>query len=229
MTDRITTGRSQAKPGAVLRRLRMQRGWTLSDVSRRTGLPVSTLSKVENDKMSLTYDKLTRISEGLEIDISRLFGGAEEIEEAPSPSTGRRSITRAGEGKAIETANYGHLYPAADLLNKRIVPIMAEVRVRKLEDFGELIRHPGEEFAFVVEGEVELHTELYAPVRLKAGDSIYFDSGMGHAYINVGKGTCRVLSVCSGVETQLIEASRGRERGGKDESDPPKKLKVNRA
>jgi mannose-6-phosphate isomerase-like protein (cupin superfamily) len=210
MTDRITTGRSQAKPGAVLRRLRMQRGWTLSDVSRRTGLPVSTLSKVEND-------------------ISRLFGGAEEIEEAPSPSTGRRSITRAGEGKAIETANYGHLYPAADLLNKRIVPIMAEVRVRKLEDFGELIRHPGEEFAFVVEGEVELHTELYAPVRLKAGDSIYFDSGMGHAYINVGKGTCRVLSVCSGVETQLIEASRGRERGGKDESDPPKKLKVNRA
>ena len=129
-----------------------------------------------------------------------------------SASTGRRSITRAGEGRAIETTELRpHLYPAADLLNKRLIPIIAEIRARSFADFGDLIRHPGEEYAFVVEGEVELHTELYSPVRLKAGDSIYFDSGMGHAYINVGKGVCRILSVCSGAETQLIEASRGRE------------------
>src|ERR1700709_2668456 len=102
MTDRSAPGRSQAKPGAVLKTLRTQRGWTLSEVSRRTGLPVSTLSKVENDKMSLTYDKLTRISEGLEIDISRLFGGGGEVEAAPDGVSGRRSINRAGEGKAIE-------------------------------------------------------------------------------------------------------------------------------
>jgi transcriptional regulator with XRE-family HTH domain len=210
MADQSPSGRSQAKPGAVLKTLRNQRGWTLSEVSRRTGLPVSTLSKVENDKMSLTYDKLMRISEGLEIDIARLFGGAPgEVEEVQSGVSGRRSITRAGEGKAIETRNYGHLYPAADLLNKRIIPIVAEVRARSIEEFGELVRHPGEEYAYVVEGEVELHTTLYAPVRMKAGDSIYFDSGMGHAYINVGTGPCRVLSICSGAESQLIAATGG--------------------
>jgi transcriptional regulator with XRE-family HTH domain len=207
MTDRSPSGRSQAKPGAVLKTLRTQRGWTLSEVSRRTGLPVSTLSKVENDKMSLTYDKLTRISEGLEVDISRLFGGGGEVEEIPSGVSGRRSLTRAGEGRAIETRNYGHLYPAADLLNKRIIPIVAEVRARSLEEFGELVRHPGEEYAFVIEGEIELHTTLYTPLHLKTGDSIYFDSGMGHAYIAVGKGPCRVLSICSGAESQLIAAS----------------------
>src|ERR1700756_5288270 len=99
-------GHAQAKPGAVLRSLRMQRGWTLSEVSRRTGLPVSTLSKVENDKMSLTFDKLTRISEGLEIDIAQLFGGAFADENADGPASevsGRRSITRASEGMSIET------------------------------------------------------------------------------------------------------------------------------
>lgn len=232
MNEKTPTGRSQARPGAALRNLRMRRGWTLSEVSRRTGLPVSTLSKVENDKMSLTFDKLTRISEGLEIDIAQLFGGAsgEEVDSPASQFSGRRSITRAGEGMSIETQMYGHLYPAADLLHKRIVPIIADIRARSVEEFGELIRHPGEEYAFVIEGEVELHTDLYAPVRLKAGDSIYFDSGMGHAYVNVGKGSCKILSVCSSAQSQLIEAiEKAQPAAHNDEPPPPKRLRVNRA
>ena len=196
---------TKAKPGAVLKSLRLANGWTLSDVSRMTGLPVSTLSKVENDKMSLSYDKLARISRGLAIDIGLLF--SPEGAAAPlSLLTGRRSIARAGEGRLIETETYEHIYPAADLLNKRFVPIIAEIRARSLSEFGELIRHSGEEYAFVLEGTVELHTDLYAPVTLKAGDSIYFDSGMGHAYVSAGPGPCRVLAICSGEESQLIAA-----------------------
>ena len=200
---------SVAKPGGVLKALRRKHGWTLAEVSRRTGLPTSTLSKIENDKMSLTFDKLSRLSSSLQVDISALFNG-EAIEHGLPGASGRRSITRAGEGKGIETKNYSHLYPAWELLNKRIIPIVAELHARSLEDFGELIRHPGEEYAFVLEGEVDLYTSLYAPVRLKAGDSIYFDSGMGHAYIAAGEGPCRVLSLCSAPETQLIAASAGR-------------------
>src|ERR1039458_4083448 len=58
--------RTTAKPGSMLKKIRIQKGWTLKEVSRRTGYPVSTLSKIENDRVSLTYDKLTRISAGLE-------------------------------------------------------------------------------------------------------------------------------------------------------------------
>ena len=185
--------------GLVLRDLRKERGLTLLEASERTGLPVSTLSKIENSKMSISYDKLLCICKGLEVDIAQLFG-ADAPAEPVAPRAafgGRRSITRAGGGYAIETPNYGHLYPAADLLNKQIIPIVAEVRARSLKEFGELIRHTGEEYAFVLEGTVDLHTELYAPTRLETGDSIYFDSGMGHAYIAVGPGPCRVLSICS--------------------------------
>jgi transcriptional regulator with XRE-family HTH domain len=202
---------SVARPGAVLKALRRKHGWTLAQVSRRTGLPTSTLSKIENDKMSLTYDKLARLSSGLQVDISALFNG-EAGAAGELGASGRRSITSAGEGKAIETKNYSHLYPAWELLNKRIIPIVAELHARSLEEFGELIRHPGEEYAFVLEGEVDLYTSLYAPVRLKAGDSIYFDSGMGHAYVAASEGPCRVLSLCTAPETQLIAASAGRPR-----------------
>lgn len=201
-----SVGRIEARPGAVIRQVRLRRGWTLAEASERTGLPISTLSKVENDKISLTYDKLARLSRGLEIDISELFGG----QETPQASvSGRRSVTRAGEGRAIDTRNYGHLYVAAELLNKSFIPVVAEIRARSLEEFGELVRHEGEEFAFVLEGTVDLHTSVYAPVRLETGDSIYFDSGMGHAYVNVGEGPCRVLSICTGAESHLIAAAEG--------------------
>jgi transcriptional regulator with XRE-family HTH domain len=205
-------GKGVAHPGAALKALRRKRGWTLADVSKRTGLPASTLSKIENDRMSPTFDKLARISTGLQIDIATLFGGGDAGADVQPAASARRCIVRAGEGKAIETKNYSHLYPAWDLLNKRIIPIVAELHARSLEEFGELIRHPGEEYAYVLEGEVDLYTSAYAPVRLSAGDSIYFDSGMGHAYIAAGEGPCRVLSLCSAPETQLIAASAGRPR-----------------
>jgi transcriptional regulator with XRE-family HTH domain len=217
ITDQSVPARSVAKPGAALKALRRQHGWTLAEVSRLTGLPTSTLSKIENDKMSLTFDKLARISAGLRVDISALFSGGNGADNQIEAS-GRRSIALAGQGKAIETKNYSHLYPAWELLNKSIIPIVAELHARSLEEFGELIRHPGEEYAYVLEGEVDLHTSLYAPVRLKTGDSIYFDSGMGHAYIAASEGPCRVLSLCSAPETQLIAATAGRLR---EEHAPP--------
>jgi transcriptional regulator with XRE-family HTH domain len=206
MPNQFSPDKSHARPGAALKALRIKHGWTLAEVSRRTGLPTSTLSKIENDKMSLSFDKLARLSSGLQIDIAALFRGANG-EDPQSAVSGRRSIVRAGEGKAIETRNYSHLYPAWDLLNKKIIPIVAELHARSVEEFGELIHHPGEEYTFVLEGEVDFYTSLYAPVRLKAGDSIYFDSGMAHAYIAASEGRCRVLSMCSAPETQLIAAT----------------------
>ncbi len=205
MANKRKQDKPTARPGQALRALRKRKNWTLAEVGARTGLPVSTLSKIENGKMSLSYDKLARLSAGLEIDIAQLF--EDGTSTPPSTISGRRIVNRAGTGLAIETENYSHLYPAADLLSKRFVPIIAEPRARSLAEFGELIRHPGEEYAYVLEGTIELHTDMYAPTRLETGDSIYFDSGMGHAYIVVGTGRCRILSICSATQSELLAAS----------------------
>ena len=42
--------------GVVVKRLRKERGWTLAEAGRRCGLAISTLSKVENGLLSLTFD-----------------------------------------------------------------------------------------------------------------------------------------------------------------------------
>lgn len=197
-------GRTPARPGAALKAVRAQQGLTLAEVSAKTGFTVSTLSKFENDRIALTFDQLVRLSEGLQIDIAQLFGpGSGEPPRAEGAT--RRSITRAGEGRFIETSQGNYLYLAGELLHKRFVPILGDVTARDIGTYGEFMRHHGEEYVYVLEGTLELHTELYTPARLEKGDSVYFDSGMGHAYIAVGEGPCRILSICATPERELIE------------------------
>lgn len=193
-------------PGVFLRELRTEKGWTLAEVSERTRIPVSTLSKIETGKMSLSYEKLLRLSQGLEIDITQLFAAAAALPAAMHTATGRRSITPAGEGPSIQTATYNYTYPSADLLNKTLNPMIIDIKVRSIDDFGDLMRHSGEEYVLVLEGECEFHTDMYAPSHLKTGDSAYFDASMGHGYVAVGEGPCRILSVCSATDADLKSA-----------------------
>jgi transcriptional regulator with XRE-family HTH domain len=184
-----------AKPGAALKQLRKTNGWTLADVSKRTGIPPSTLSRIENDRVSPTYDLLARLSQGLSVDMAQLVSSAEAPAAALAEQQGRRSLNRLGDGELIEMSNHTLRYLSTDLLRKQVTPILCEYRARTLEEFGDFMRHAGEEFLFVLEGAVELHTEYNAPVVLKAGESIYFDSRMGHAYLAHGPGVCRALSI----------------------------------
>ena len=171
-------------------------------MSARVGLAISTLSKLEKGSISLSYDKLLLISQGLELDMASLVDPKPQLPRVPGLiSAGRRVLQRAGEGQVVETRSYRQTYLATELLNKKMTPIFVEIRARTLDEFvaefGGLISHPGEEFTYVLEGELDFHSELYAPVRLCAGDSIYFDSEMGHAYLNATKERCRLLCSCA--------------------------------
>jgi transcriptional regulator with XRE-family HTH domain len=196
MPDQTTAPGVLVKPGAALKKLRAERGWTLAELSQKTGFPLSTLSKIENGKMEVTIDKLLRIAVAFEVNIADLFGTPTN-QYASGETSRRRSITRAGDGRTVDAANGRYAYQAHDLLNKSLTPIIAEIHARSLEEFGSFHRHSGEEYVFVIEGELALYSDTYTPAYLSAGDSIYFDSDMGHAYVNVGSGRCQVLSICS--------------------------------
>ncbi|MEP7243136.1 MAG: XRE family transcriptional regulator [Gammaproteobacteria bacterium] len=194
MSQPTRPGRAVVTPGVALKSLRIGRGWTLADVAKKTGIPVSTLSKVENGKTELTMDRLLCISVALEVNIADLFGSP--AREPAARDRARRSITRLGEGKVVASSYGDYCYHAQDLLEKRSAPIIANIRARTLEEFGEYHRHEGEEFLLVLEGELSLHTDTYAPLRLKKGESIYFDSAMGHAYVCASEEACRILLIC---------------------------------
>ena len=187
----------RARLGRTLRAVRAQLDMTLAEVSSSTGLAISTLSKVERGKLTLTYDNLVRLCEGLHIDFSAFFETEPYAGDGFWTVKARRTITRHGDGTQVETRNYGYLYLCTDLSRKAMIPSIVTIRARSLMQFDSLSSHRGEEFIYVLRGKVEVHTEFYAPVALKRGDALYIDSTMGHATLNAGKRDALVLSVCT--------------------------------
>ncbi len=205
---------ARARLGRALRAIRAELGVSLADVALRTRVSVSTLSKVENGQLSLTYDKLVQLSEGLGVDISAFFSDQPRVEATAEPVTARRSITRPGEEMLVETSNYDYRYLVTELSQKAMVPILITIRARSLVDFGQFSRHSGEEFIYVLDGPIEVHTEHYAPTLLETGDSMYLDSTMAHAFIAVGDRDALMLNVCysaaAGHQHTLVQMARAK-------------------
>ncbi len=188
-----------------MRGLRAHRGWTLKQMSAHSGIPLSTLSKVEHDRLTLTYDKLQLLSQRLNMTMSELF--AEPDNSAEPAVTARRSIGRMEDAVRVKTPNYDYYYLCPELRHKRMIPVLARVRAKSLKEFGELVRHSGEEWAYVLKGTVVLHTEFYDPLALTVGESVYIDSNMGHAYL-AGEDCdeATVVCACSSADEALMES-----------------------
>lgn len=199
-----TDHRSQARPdaqglpleeplqlGKRLREIRLANKLTLEEASRLTGLARSTLSKIENEQISPSFQAVQKLTAGLGIDIPQLF-----VPLSPGHlANSRRDVTRAGEGQPHPTTTYEHELLASNLSCKKMVPFKCRVRARSFADFEDWVRHAGEEFLLVMEGSIDVYTEFYEPVRLNEGDSMYYDAAMGHCLVSVSKKDALVLWV----------------------------------
>jgi transcriptional regulator with XRE-family HTH domain len=191
--------------GSLLRSLRLRNRWTLKEMSERSSIPVSTLSKIEHDRLTLTYDKLVQLSQRLNIRISELF--ADPAGAAEPAVTARRSIGHVEDAVRVNTKNYDYYYLCPELRKKRMVPILTRIRAKSAEEFGALVHHSGEEYIYVLKGVIKVLTEFYDPVVLSVGESIYLDSNMGHAYVTAeGCDEATVLGMCSSTDESLMES-----------------------
>lgn len=174
---------SSAPPtlGALLKALRAREGLTLKEMSAKSGNPVSTLLKIEHDRLIFTYDKLQSFARRLGLRMSDLF--TEPGDEQVQAVTARRSLGDVARSVRVETPSYDYYYLCTELRRKRMIPVVTKTRARSAEQFGDLVRHSGEEFVYVLRGKVEVQTEFYDPVTLEPGQARYLDSSISHAYL----------------------------------------------
>jgi transcriptional regulator with XRE-family HTH domain len=187
--------------GSLIRLLRQQKGWTLRQMSEHVGIPSSTLSKVEADRLTLTYDKLQQFTSRLGLSLPEFL--MTSAKSAPNVFTARRSVTDTGSSVFVSTPHYEYEYLCADLKQKRMVPLLTRVRAHNIEQVGTLVFHTGEEFIYVIEGKIEVHLQFYTSAVLTAGQGIYLDSTMGHAYLAKDCESALVLEVCSSEDANL--------------------------
>lgn len=183
--------------GSRVQKLRKSQDLTLQQVSHASGLAVSTISKIENSHLSPTYDVMLKLSEGLGTDLVSLL----EHTPASTPraaTPGRLAISRGSSLSKLNAGPYIYEPLATQLKNTLIDATFVTVTARNVSEFKDPIRHAGEELVVVISGAVELHTDLYEPIRLETGDSVYYDAEMAHAYISVSNEDARILNIVSG-------------------------------
>jgi DNA-binding transcriptional MerR regulator/mannose-6-phosphate isomerase-like protein (cupin superfamily) len=165
--------RGTAALGPRLRRLRTQRGRSLAQVAAAAGISVGFLSALERSQMSASVGTLRRLARYYRTNILDFFDATELNTRLVRPS--KRKVLEAGPGVRMELLAWG---------NKVMEPHL--FRVKANAGSGESYAHEGEEFLFVLRGELQiaLDGEEY---HLKRGDSFYFESATPHHWKNPGR------------------------------------------
>ncbi len=182
----------EMRVGERLKKLREEKGLSLAELADRSGFSSALLSQMENHMISPPLGTLIKLAGAMDIPIGHFF---EDDSEAPFV------IVRSGEREHIsrvaskEGVKFGYSYEslAQGKKNRYMEPFVVTLEPATKKDRG-AYSHEGEEFIFVLEGEMEVTLEDHTDL-LKPGDSIYFDSKLRHRVECAGEGQATILAV----------------------------------
>ncbi len=165
--------------GRRLRQLRGKRGVGLAEVAKAVGISVGFLSAIERSHMSASVGTLRKLARFYKTNILDFFDPTESNTPLVRPK--KRKVLEAGPGVRMELLAWGNTVMEPHLF--RIAPQAGS---------GESYAHEGEEFLFLLRGELKiaLADEEYS---LKRGDSFYFESATPHHWRNPGHSETWVL------------------------------------
>ena len=185
--------------GKHLREARKALGRTLVEVADMSGISVTTISRAERGELTLSYDKFSGLASALNMDIGALFAGA----GGHYDRLDRPLLTRDGGGVTYDGPSMSYEFLANDASGKQMNPIRGFIHAREVTDY---TRHPGEEFIFLLSGSVRVHFEDGKTFDLKAGDTLYFSSTVGHAYVATSAKPAEFISACTGDTSHISSA-----------------------
>jgi quercetin dioxygenase-like cupin family protein len=176
--------------GSAIRALRRERCLSLRELSRKSGLSTGFRSMVERGKSSLALTSLNNAAKALDVELVALFPPGRKVRKVhPLPH-----VTRAEEDGQVSIASNQRVYK---VLSPRASGLILEplfVTVQPGSDLEEPYAHDGEEFAYVLDGEIMYIVEG-VEYRLGPGDSIHVLSTVPHAIHNNSGKPVRILWV----------------------------------
>jgi quercetin dioxygenase-like cupin family protein len=170
--------------GKKIKEARTSKSITLNMLANETGFSIEKLKDIEEEREIPPVGAILRIARVLRIDSALL------LEDEKS------KINKRVQAYTERTENYAYttLTPGAE--NKHIKAF--RVSVPSMQDHkGVGYQHEGEEFVYVLSGNVEVTVGSNAN-RLSQGESLHFNSGIQHQLKNIGKDEAELLVVIYG-------------------------------
>jgi transcriptional regulator with XRE-family HTH domain len=162
--------------GRAVRSFRRQKGMTVADLSKETGLSIGMLSKIENGITSPSLSTLQTLAHALSVPVTGFFRRYEERREVMHVKAGQHvEIERRGTRAGHQYNLLGHI--GANASGVIVEPYM--ITLTETSDVFPTFQHGGIELLYMLEGEVEYRhgdqTFLMQP-----GDSLFFDADAPH-------------------------------------------------
>ncbi|MFZ5867748.1 MAG: helix-turn-helix domain-containing protein [Thermodesulfobacteriota bacterium] len=175
--------------GQRLRASRESRGFTLQELSEKTGIAADVLGQVEAGETILPLGQLIKLSNALAMSMSVLISEGEQAFTIVRADQRRRF---ARFGKSRQTS-HGYEYEslAAGKKDRRMEPFIVTLQPASSD---EPSTHDGQEFIYVLEGEMEVLVDDTREV-LRPGDAVYYDSTSTHLVRAHGDKPAKILAV----------------------------------
>ena len=176
--------------GDRVRNARQMRDLTLQDLSSRTGINMDTLKGVESNEIIPPLGELIKLGKALETKMGYFISPGVDKPMTVVRADKRRPISRHGERRS---ERYGYSYEslAPEKANRSMEPFIVTLLPTDVE---EPSTHDGQEFIFVLEGQMMARvgdqTEFLGP-----GDALYYDSSQPHFVRCVGGSETKILAV----------------------------------
>ncbi|MEW6443979.1 MAG: XRE family transcriptional regulator [bacterium] len=178
--------------GEKLKLLREDKALSLKDLSERTGLSTAVLSQIENHLVSPPLGTLIRLAKALDVRPGYFFDQHADKSFAIVRKDERKQVSRFASKKGV---SYGYSYESLgyDLKDRHMEPFLVTLEPAPVAN-PKPSSHDGEEFLFVLEGEMEITLGEHSDV-LQPGDAVYYDSKIPHLVACGGGRKAVILAV----------------------------------
>lgn len=158
-----------------IKELRLQRGYTLKELSEKTDLSISFLSQVERGATSLAITSLKKIADALNVKITEFFD-----DDEPN----KNYVVKVNEQKPfkLKGSEFTYVRLNGNFAGRTLEPLLVTLapNQKQIPKYG----HPGEEFYYLLKGVVSFKVEGKEYI-MRKGDSIHFPSASLHTLENL--------------------------------------------
>ena len=179
--------------GAKIRTIRETKGLSIEEIAERSGLAVEQVASIETDEYLPSLGPLIKVARALGVRLGTFLDDNDELGPVVCRAAERDSSISFSNGTTDARKHMEYHSLAKQKMGRHMEPFIIDIQPSEERNF-KLSAHEGEEFIYVMEGEVEIDygKEKYT---LAMGDSIFYDSIVEHHVHGVAGKSAKILAV----------------------------------
>ena len=181
--------------GAKIKGIRESKNLSIEEISERSGLSVDQITSIENDEHLPSLGPLIKIARALGVRLGTFMDDSDALGPVVTRAADReRESSISFSNGATDARKHMEYHPLAQQkAGRHMEPFVIDINPEETPEF-QLSAHEGEEFIYVMQGEVEIiyGKETYT---LKEGDSIFYDSIVKHHVHGAPGKSAKILAV----------------------------------